>query len=160
MPTQSTRIQRAAPAKASRLFCMHCPRTVNTHFDPGEGVAFDIGCYHDARASVLCRLCSDKNKTCTPACTGMLGNAFDLAAILKWQQDIIESDIWNGDVKRTILKETHDLAIAFDCAESAHAREHGLKGTRKAVRSNHHLGVPFEVHGYMASGLFGHSIGF
>ncbi|RAH61867.1 hypothetical protein BO85DRAFT_434512 [Aspergillus piperis CBS 112811] len=97
--------------------------------DPGCLVLVD----NHARASVLCRQCSEERKTCITTSAGMLGNAHDFANILEWQVVLMDSDQWNADVKRTVLEETLNLAIAFDCAESAHARQFGLKGTRKAV---------------------------
>jgi hypothetical protein len=48
------------------LWCMHCLRTALAEWDNTMDWPFVIECVRDAKASVSCKQCSDRNSTCIP----------------------------------------------------------------------------------------------
>ncbi|RAH39557.1 uncharacterized protein BO95DRAFT_519393 [Aspergillus brunneoviolaceus CBS 621.78] len=129
-----------APFRPAVMFCLKCLRTSVKNYVAGSGVQFEPNCCFDAVSSVKCRQCAARKSNCIPTATGMLGNASDLAEILRWAAyfwDTEQEGIWDPAFRVPVGNFTAALAAKFADAEKAHRVEHHVSAATKKAMVKH-----------------------
>ncbi|KAJ5189864.1 hypothetical protein N7491_008093 [Penicillium cf. griseofulvum] len=78
-----------------------------------------------------CGQCSTRKIICEPPALGMLGDVYDLCAILEWAGKFWsrrETLYWNSSFRLAVSEASKELCLRFEHAEISHRRFHMLSG--------------------------------
>ncbi|KAJ5807590.1 hypothetical protein N7447_011046 [Penicillium robsamsonii] len=112
-----------------RNWCLSCLHTSIANYDPQQKKPFQIYCAFNEETNDSCEQCSGRNVTCEAPSLGMLGDVYDLCAILEWTGRFwsrSETLSWNSSFRVAVCEASKELCLTFEHAEMTHRRFHML----------------------------------
>ncbi|KAJ5951708.1 uncharacterized protein N7479_010121 [Penicillium vulpinum] len=114
----------------SRNWCLSCLHISIANYDPQQDEPFQIYCaVNEDTNDPSCGQCADRKLTCEPPSLGMLGDVYDLGAILEWTAGFWSrcgNLYWNSTFRLAVCEATKELCLRFEHAEMSHRRYHML----------------------------------
>ncbi|KAJ5355693.1 hypothetical protein N7517_010302 [Penicillium concentricum] len=113
-----------------RNWCLSCLHTSIANYDPRQNKPFQIYCaVNENTNNSSCGQCSGRKITCEAPSLGMLGDVYDLCAILEWTGTFWsrgETLYWNSSFCVAVCEASKELCLRFEHAEMTHRRFHML----------------------------------